>query len=105
MLIMKRQIVIDDYEFINGEISIFFKSDNLYYQDTVDEDLFETYIRESGTLEYFEDCWDGYKESHYTKEYIYDYSEWLNEGFEISHLNDFLNTYYNNNKLPEPTEE
>jgi hypothetical protein len=102
---MKRQIVIDDYEFINGEISIFFEIGDLYYEDNIDEDLFEKYVDESGGLEYYEDCWDGYKESHYTKEYVHEYSEWLSEHFDKSYLNDFIDTYYKNNSLPEPIEE
>lgn len=103
---MKRQIILDEYYFVNGYLNVIFKLQNEdYREDIIDEDTFEDYIEQSGKLEFFEDCWDGYKESHYTKEYIYDYSEWRDEYCENNDILDFLYYYYKTNKLPEFVDE
>jgi len=104
---MKRQIIIDDYDFVNGYLSVFFSIDNndSIIEDNIDEDIFEEYITKSGDLEYFEDCWDGHTESHFTKEYVMDYSDWVNEHCDKSYILDFLYYYYKSNKIPEPIEE
>lgn len=103
---MKRQIILDEYYFVNGYLNVIFKLQNEdFREDIIDEDTFEDYIEQSGKLEFFEDCWDGYKESHYTKEYIYDYSEWRDEYCENNDILDFLYYYYKTNKLPEFVDE
>lgn len=103
---MKRQIILDEYYFVNGYLNVIFKLQNEdYREDIIDEDTFEDYIEQSGKLEFFEDCWNGYKESHYTKEYIYDYSEWRDEYCENNDILDFLYYYYKTNKLPEFVDE
>ena len=103
---MKRQIILDEHYFVNGYLNVIFKLQNEdFREDIIDEDTFEDYIEQSGKLEFFEDCWDGYKESHYTKEYIYDYSEWRDEYCENNDILDFLYYYYKTNKLPEFVDE
>ena len=67
---MKRQIILDEYEFSDGDLRVIFTFDEKeYIEDFIDENSFEEYIEDSGRLEYFEDRWDGYTESHYTKDY------------------------------------
>jgi hypothetical protein len=103
---MKRQIILDEYEFSDGDLRVIFTFDEKeYIEDLIDENSFEEYIEGSGRLEYFEDRWDGYTESHYTKDYIVDYSEWRDESCESSDILDFLDYYYKTNKVPEPIEE
>jgi hypothetical protein len=103
---MKRPILLDEYDFSDGELRVIFTFDRIeYVEDYIDEDIFETYINDSGRLEFFEDRWDGYSESHYTKEYIVDYTDWLSNTCESSDILDFLDYYYKTNKLPEPIEE
>jgi hypothetical protein len=103
---MKRQIILDEYEFSDGDLRVIFTFDEKeYIEDFIDENSFEEYIEDSGRLEYFEDRWDGYTESHYTKDYIVDYSEWRDESCESGDILDFLDYYYKTNKVPEPIEE
>lgn len=103
---MKRQILLNEYEFSDGVLIAVFTFDGKdYIEDYISEDIFESYIVESGRLEFFEDKWDGYTESHYTKDYVVDYSEWVNEHCENSDILDFLDYYYKTNKIPEPIEE
>jgi len=103
---MKRQIILDEYEFSDGDLRVIFTFDEKeYIEDFIDENSFEEYIEDSGRLEYFEDRWDGYTESHYTKDYTVDYSEWRDESCESGDILDFLDYYYKTNKVPEPIEE
>ena len=103
---MKRQFILDEYEFSDGELRIVFTLDGKeYIEDLIDENSFEDYIDNSGKLEYFEDKWDGYRESHYTNEYVMDYSEWRNEYCDSGDILDFVDYYYKTNKIPEPIEE
>jgi hypothetical protein len=103
---MKRQISLDEYDFTNGYLTVFFKLDNgEYREDIIDENTFEEYIEKSGRLEYFEDCWDAYTESHYTKDYILNYYDWRDEYCESNDILDFLYYYYKNNKIPYPLKE
>ena len=58
---MKRQIMIDESNFIDGYLNVIFKLYNEEYrEDNIDENTFEEYIEKSGKLESFEDCWDAY---------------------------------------------
>ena len=96
---MKRQILLDEYDFSDGELRVIFTFDRIeYIEDYICEDIFETYINDSGRLEFFEDRWDGYSESHYTKEYIVDYTDWLNDSCESSDILDcvllMLHTFF-----------
>jgi len=103
---MKGQIILDEYDFVNGYLNVIFKlNDEDYREDTIDENTFEEYIEESGKLEFFEDHWDGYKESHYTEEYIHNYYDWRDEICDSGDILDFLYYYYKTNKLPEIIEE
>jgi hypothetical protein len=103
---MKRQIILDDYYFDNGELTVIFKlDDDKYREDIIDENSFEDYIQKSGKLEYFKDCWDGYKESHYTEEYVIEYDEWKKDECETNDIEEFLYYYYQNNLIPEYIEE
>jgi len=103
---MKRQLLIDEYSFNDGELNIIFQDeDKNYREDNIDEDIFESYVNSSGMLEGFEDMWDGYSESHYTRDYIMDYSYWLNEVCERGDILDFIYYYYKTNKLPKILEE
>ena len=99
---MKRHFLLDEYSFINGQINItLIFDDDFYLDEIIDESIFEKYIEESGKLEYFEDRWDAYKESHYTEEYIMAYDKWRDEYCEKDDILEFLYYYYENNKLPE----
>jgi len=103
---MKRQIILDEYEFSDGDLRVIFTFDEKEcIEDFIDENSFEEYIEDSGRLEYFEDRWDGYTESHYTKDYTIDYSKWRDESCESGDILDFLDYYYKTNKVPEPIEE
>jgi len=103
---MKRQIILDEYYFVNGYLNVIFKLENGdYREDIIDENSFQNYIEKTGKLEYFEDCWDGYRESHYTKDYLIEYDEWKSESCESSDIIDFLYYYYENNKIPDYLEE
>jgi len=103
---MKRQIILDDFYFDNGDLAVIFKlDDDKYREDIIDENSFEEYIQKSGKLEFFEDCWDAYSESHYTKEYIIEYDEWKKEGCETDDIEDFLYYYYEKHQIPEYIEE
>ena len=103
---MKSQIIIDEFNFINGYLNIIFRiHDEEYREDNIDESIFEEYIEKSGKLEYFEDCWDGVRESHYTKDYLLHYDDWRNDYCESNDILDFLYYYYKNNKLPEVIDE
>ncbi len=103
---MKSQVILDEYEFSDGDLMVNFTFDGKeYIEDFIDENSFEEYIEDSGRLEFFEDRWDGHTESHYTKEYIVDYSKWRDEYCEKDDILDFLDYYYKTNKIPEPIEE
>lgn len=103
---MKRQILLDEYNFTDGYLTVIFKLDNgEYREDIIDENTFEEYIEKTGKLEYFEDCWDAYKESHYTKDYLLYYDEWRDDYCESNDILDFLYYYYKNNKIPYPLKE
>ena len=103
---MKRQIILDDYEFINGNLNIIFKlDDEKYREDTIDENIFEEYIQKSSKLEFFEDCWDANNESHYTKDYILNYYNWRDNYCDSNDILDFLYYFYKTNKIPEIIEE
>jgi len=103
---MKRQITLDDYHFYKGDLTVIFKlDDDKYREDIIDENSFEEYIQKSGKLEVFEDCWDGYRESHYTKEYLIEYYEWKKDSCETSDIEDFLYYYYEKHQIPEYIEE
>lgn len=103
---MKGQIILDEYDFVNGYLNVIFKlNDEDYREDAIDENTFEEYIEESGKLEFFEDRWDGYKESHYTEEYVHNYYDWRDEYCEKGDISDFLYYYYKTNKLPELIDE
>jgi hypothetical protein len=103
---MKRQILLYEYDFTDGYLTVIFKLDNgEYREDIIDENTFEEYIEKTGKLEYFEDCWDAYKESHYTKDYLLYYDEWRNDYCESNDILDFLYYYYKNNKIPYPLKE
>ncbi len=102
----KIQIKLDEYYFLDGDlVVIFMLDDKKYREDDICEDLFEEYVRKSGKLEFFEDRWDGYKESHYTHDYEMDYSYWIDEFSEKGDITDFLYYYYKTNKIPEEVEE
>ena len=80
----KRPILLDEYDFSDGELRVIFTFDRIeYVEDYIDEDIFETYINDSGRLEFFEDRWDGYSESHYTKEYIDEVKRRASKYFEL----------------------
>lgn len=99
---MKRHFLLEEYSFINGQINILLLIDNNFYSnDFIDENHFENYIKNSGKLEFFEDCWEPYKEYHYTKHYIIDYGKWKNECCEKDDMLEFLYYYYETHKLPE----
>ena len=103
---MKRQITLDDYYFDKGDLSVIFKlDDDKYREDIIDENSFEEFIQQSGRLEYFQDCWDGHRESHYTKEYIIDYDEWKKDSCQTTDIEDFLYYHYQKNKIPDYLEE
>jgi hypothetical protein len=103
---MKRQIILDEYIFINGYLNIILKlNDEGYTEDTIDENIFEDYVEKTGLLEFFEDCWDAQSESHYTKEYKHDYYSWRDDYCENNDIIEFLYYYYQTNKLPELIDE
>jgi hypothetical protein len=103
---MKRQITLDDYHFYKGDLTVIFKlDDDKYREDIIDENSFEEYIQQSGRLEYFEDCWDGHRESHYTKEYLMEYDAWKKDECQTTDIEDFLCYHYQNNKIPDYLEE
>ncbi len=55
---MKRQILLNEYEFSDGVLIAGFTFDGKdYIEDYISEDIFESYIVESGRLEFFEDKW------------------------------------------------
>jgi len=102
----KIQIKLDEYYFLDGDlVVIFMLDDKKYREDYICEDIFEDYVRKSGNLEFFEDCWDSHKESHYTRDYEIDYSSWMEEYCEKGDITDFLYYYYKRNKIPEEVEE
>jgi len=102
----KIQIKLDEYYFLDGDlVVIFMLDDKKYREDYICEDIFEEYVRKSGNLEFFEDCWDSHKESHYTRDYEIDYSSWMEEYCEKGDITDFLYYYYKRNKIPEEVEE
>ena len=103
---MKRQIRLDEYDFTDGNLSVYFMlDDGKYREDIINENTFQEYIEKSGSLEFFEDCWDGYSESHYTRDYNYDYDDWRDEFCEKDDILDFLYYYYKTIKLPEVIDE
>ena len=88
---MKRQFILDEYDFSDGELRVIFTFDEEnYYEDIISEDIFEEFIDYTERLYYFEDKWDGYSESHYTEDKWMDYSEWLEDHCENSDIIDFL---------------
>jgi hypothetical protein len=103
---MKRQFILDDYYFSKGELNItLIIDDGKYTEDFIDENVFEEYVTESGCLEFFEDCWDAYSESHYTKDIIMNYYDWRDDICERDDIENFLNFYYDKEVLPEIIEE
>jgi hypothetical protein len=102
----KIQITLDDYNFINGTLNVLFILDNKkFIGDDICESLFEEYVELSGKLEFYDDRWNSYNESHYTYDYKKDYSDWRDESCEKSDILDFLYYYYKRNKIPEHIEE
>ena len=101
MKLTKSQILLEDYNFYKGNLNVTFKlDDDKYIEDVIDENTFFKYIEKSGKLVYIEDCWDSFKESHYTKEKTIDYSEWKNDECDNDVINEFLYYYYKTNKIP-----
>jgi hypothetical protein len=99
---MKRQITLDEYDSHNGNLKVIFSfGDEKYIQDVIDENTFKDFIQKSGRLEYFEDCWDGYTESHYTKDYVIEYYDWKKDYCDNDDIEDFLYYYYEDNKIPD----
>lgn len=101
MKLGKRQIILEEYEFYKGNLKVIFNlGGDKYIEDIIDEYTFQKYIQKSDKLQYIEDCWDGYRESHYTKEILIDYDEWKNNECVNDDIIEFLYYYYKNNKIP-----
>lgn len=102
MILNKRHFLLVEYEFNNGDLTVFLDlGDNKYTEDNIDENSFKNFIIKSGKLDYIEDCWDGYTESHYTKNHIIDYTEWKKDICEKGDILDFLDYFYKSNKIPD----
>ena len=102
----KIQINLDEYYFSGADLIVIFTlDDEKYREDNICEDKFCDYVGKSGKLEFFEDRWDGYRESHYTHDYEMDYSYWRDEFCEKGDILDFLYYYYSKNNIPQEIEE
>ena len=103
---MKRQIILDEYDFNKGNLIVIFSfGDDKYIQDIIDENSFEEYIQKSGKLEFFKDCWDEHSKSHYTQECFIDYDEWKKDECETDDIKDFLYYYYKKHQIPKYLDE
>ena len=103
---MKIQISLDSYQFNKGYLYVNFNiKEGRFIEDYIYESVFEKFIRDKGLLEYYEDRWDGFKESHYTESKYIEYSYWLKNECTHENITEFLEQYYKKNKIPEPIKE
>ena len=99
----KDQIEILDYIFFNGELSISFSVNNEEgYRDLeICEDVFHEYLENGGHLEMFSDEWDYATESHYTKDWVISYDEYVEDYLEKNDLLEFIIDYFSDKDYPE----
>jgi len=103
----KQQLIIEDYDIIDGEIIVYFSvNQELAYREAkIDIDEFDVWLESMGYYEMSEDCWDYASESHYTKDWTIGFDEYVSEMMTSDDVIDFIYDYYENKPLPEYVEE
>lgn len=98
----KVQFEILDYIFDDGDLVIDFTINNEegYRILSVSEDDFVEYIENSGELEMFSDEWDYATESHYTKDWVISYDEYVSEYLNNDILVEYMIYYFKNKDYP-----
>jgi|TARA_R110001592_G_scaffold3085_2_gene17215 hypothetical protein len=103
----KNQIEILDYMFFNGNLSIQFciNNEEEYRDFEICEDVFHDYLEKCGNLELFTDEWDYATESHYTKDWVISYDDYIEDYLENNDLLEFIIDYFSNKDYPIPIKE
>jgi len=92
----KHLIELLDYDFIDGTLNIMFSLNNEegYREIEICEGDFSDYIESIGNLEVFSDEWDYATESHYTKDWVISYDEYIEDYLEKNDLLEFIIDYF-----------
>ena len=103
----KDTIEILEYDFIKGTLQVMFSLNNEegYREVEICEEEFSDYIDSIGNLEMFSDEWDYATESHYTKDWVIPYDEYVEDYLEDNDLLDFIIYYFSDKDYPELTIE
>ncbi len=99
----KHLIELLDYDFIDGTLNIMFSLNNEegYREIEICEGDFSNYIESIGNLEVFSDEWDYATESHYTKDWVISYDEYIEDYLEKNDLLEFIIDYFSDKDYPE----
>jgi len=100
----KHLIELLEYDFIDGTLNIIFSVNNEkeYREIEICEEEFSDYIESSGKLEMFSDEWDYATESHFTKDWVISYDEYVEDYLETNDLLEFIIDYFSDKDYPEP---
>lgn len=103
----KEQIEILDYIIYDDKLEVEFTINNEegYRLLSISEDVLIEYIENSGDLEMFSDEWDYATESHYTRDWVISYDEYMSDYFGSDDLLDFMIYYFKHNDYPVLMEE
>jgi hypothetical protein len=99
----KHLIELLDYDFIDGTLNVMFSINNEegYREIEICEEEFSDYIESTGNLEVFSDEWDYATESHYTKDWVISYDEYIEDYLEKNDLLEFIIDYFSDKDYPE----
>lgn len=102
---MKIQISLDNYQFNKGYLYVnFIYGEDKFVEDYIHEDIFVKFVKDKGFLDFYVDKWDGFTETHYTESKYIEYGLWLKDECTREDIIEFLEQYYEKNKIPQPTE-
>lgn len=102
----KNQIIIEDYDIFDTELSVYFSvNQELWVREgTIDIDDFDVWLERMGYYEMSRDCWSMTSESHYTEDWTVSFDEYVSDYLSANDIIDFISDYYENKPLPEFTE-
>ena len=91
-----------EYDFIDGTLNIMFSINNEegHREINICEGDFSDYIVSTGNLEVFSDEWDYSTESHYTKDWVISYDDYIEDYLEDNDLLEFIIYYFSDKEYP-----